>query len=223
MGLTIHYTFSTRRRLDLAGVKEFITPLHAKAIALGFETVGELIEVGPDYPGAFHWPRGAKKFSDLLPPLEGWIFHATPGDGSESVEVGLCRYAGVPGWRLRGFCKTQYASHHGWEHFLKCHRGVVELLWAAEDLGLRMKVQDESHLWETGSHKLLREKLGEYDRTMAAFGGALRDAADESGLKIEGEIFSHPSFEHLEAEGMAAHGAKIFHAVEVVKRLGSRL
>src|ERR1039457_1529284 len=133
MGLTIQYIISTQRQLTLAGVKQLLAPLREKALALDFETVGEWLEVRPDYTWAFHWPRGVKKISDLLTPLEGWVFHATPGDGSESAQLGLCRYAGVNGWRLASFCKTQYASRHGWEHFLKCHRGVIKLLRTAED------------------------------------------------------------------------------------------
>ena len=100
MGLTIQYRLSTRRRFDLVAVHELIQRLHAQARALRFAQVGKPYFVGPDYTWAFHWPSGAKKIGDLLAPLEGWIFNATPGDGSESVAVGLCRYQGVNGWRL---------------------------------------------------------------------------------------------------------------------------
>ena len=122
MGLTIHYTLSTRRWFNLAVVHDLIQKLHAQARALRFAQVGKPYFVGPDYTWAFHWPRGAKNINDLLAPLEGWIFNATPGDGSESVAIGLCRYEGVIGWRWRGSCKTQYAARHGWEHFRDCHR-----------------------------------------------------------------------------------------------------
>lgn len=221
MGLTISYKLSTQRRLTLAGVKQLLAPLRDKALALDFETVGGWLEVGPDYTWAFHWPRGVKKISDLLPPLESWVFDATPGDGSESAQLGLCRYAGVRGWRLQSFCKTQYASRHGWEHFLKCHRGVIELLWAAEDLGLRLQVHDEGELWETGSHARLRHKLNEYNQCVAAFGGALKDAAEAAGVTVQSEIHHHPDFEHLEASGKAVLGERIDSAVRVVKRLAT--
>ena len=221
MGLTIHYKISTPRKLTLAAVKELITPLHAKAVKIGLAEVGELLEVGPDFPSAWHFPRGAKTAADVLPPSAGWLFCAHPGEGSEGVLMGLCRYEKVSGWRLQGFCKTQYASCNGWEHFLKCHRGVIELLWAAEDLGLRLKVHDEGELWETGSHARLRRKLNEYNQCVAAFGGALKDAAGAAGLTVQSEIHNHPDFERLEASGMAALGERIDSAVRVVKRLAS--
>ena len=200
MGLTIHYRLSTRRRFDLVAVHDLIQKLHAQAHALRFAQVGEPYVVGLDYTWAFHWPRGAKKISDLLAPLEGWIFNATPGDGSESVAVGLCRYAGVNGWRLRGSCKTQYAARHGWEHFLACHRRVVNLLRACEREGLTVQVDDEGGYWKTRAAAVLNARLGEYDPKMAAFGGALKDAAESVGERVHGPIFSDPRFERLEAE-----------------------
>lgn len=51
------------------------------------------------------------------------------------------------------------------------------MLWLAEDLGLRVSVDDEGELGKTGSHARLRRNLEAYDRDMAAFGGALRDLA----------------------------------------------
>ena len=221
MGLTIHYKLCTRRRLNLAGIKELLAPLRAKASALDFESVGEWMEIGPEYPGAYHWPRGAKRAAEILPPVEGWMFHALPGDGAETVRMGLCRFAGVPGWRLQAFCKTQYASRHGWEHFLKCHRGVVELLWAAERQGIQVKADDEGKLWETGSHAVLRRNLAEYDECTAALGGALKDAAGAAGKAVEAPIFSYPQFERLEAEGVARHGDRIHKAVRLVKQFNT--
>jgi hypothetical protein len=217
MGLTIQYTLSTQRRLTLAGVKQLLAPLREKAQSLAFETVGDWLEVGPDYTWACHIPRAAKTSADVLMPLEGWVFHAIPGDGSESAQLGLCRYAGVRGWRLRSYCKTQYASCHGWEHFLKCHRGVVELLWLAEELGLKVKAEDEGELWETGSHARLRRNLEAYDKSIAAFGGALKDAAGAVGMTVQSAIHNHPDFERLEAAGMATLGKQVDAAVRVVK------
>lgn len=220
MGLTIHYTLTMRRRLYLEEVKALLTPLRAKARVLGFAEVGRWVRVGPDCAYIYHHPPGAKKTSDLLPPIEGWLFHATPGNGCESARIGLCRFAGVPGWRLESFCKTQYASRHGWEHFLKCHRGVVELLWEAERLGIKVQARDEGELWETGSHARLRRNLKEYDECVAALGGALKDA-DASGQAIRSPILDHPQFETLEAAGQVNHAAAVTQAVQLVKSLGA--
>jgi hypothetical protein len=221
MGLTINYKISTQRRVTLAAVRELVAALRERAVKIGFAEVGELMEVGPDFPGAWHFPPDAKTAADVLAPLEGWLFHADPGEDSESVRMGLCRYQNVSGWRLQGFCKTQYASNHGWEHFLKCHRSVVELLWAAEDLKLRVKVLDEGELFETGSHARLRRNIEKYNRCLASFGGALKDAAEASGVTVQSAIHSHPDFERLEAEGMSIHGRAVDSAVQLVKRLAA--
>jgi hypothetical protein len=220
MGLTIHYKLATRRA-SASAVKELVTELRAKALKIGFAEVDELMEVGPDFPGAWHFPRKVKMMSDLLPPSAGWLFCANPGEGSESVLMGLCRYENVSGWRLQGFCKTQYASRHGWEHFLKCHRSVIKLLRAAEDLGLRLNVHDEGELWESGSTDRLRRNLNKYNQCVAAFGGALKDAAGAEGSTVQSEIHHHPDFERLEASGMAAFGEQVHSAVRGVKRLVS--
>jgi hypothetical protein len=219
MGLTIHYNLSTRRKLGSAGVKKLVASLHDQAAALEFDDPGTLFQVGPDYTWAFHWPPGARKMRDLLPPLDGWLFHATPGDGAESAQIGLCRYQGVPGWQLESFCKTQYASCRGWEHFFQCHRRVTALLRAAQALGLRVRVDDEGGYWKSGSAAALRRNLTEYDQATAAFGGALKDASAEQAGGIRSPIFEHPACEYLEAAGMAAQGEKVRQAVAGVQRL----
>jgi len=54
---------------------------------------------------------------------------------------------------------------------------------------------------------------------LAAFGGALKDAAAAVGQPIEAPIFDHPQFEHLEAKGMGAHGERVGQAVTIVRQL----
>jgi hypothetical protein len=211
MGLTISYTLSTRRKLDHAAVRTLVQTLRTAAVRTGAVSVSHLFEVGPDFVGAFHWPRRATKISDLVSPQEGWLFTVDPGQGAESCLFGLCRYAGVAGWRLRSFCKTQYAARYGWDHFRHCHRRVIELLWAAEEHGLRVVVNDEGGLWEHGSEMTLRRRLAEYDRAVAALGGALKDAADSMGHRVHGAIFDDPRFEQLEAEGRQEHESRIPH------------
>jgi hypothetical protein len=219
MGLTIHYTISGRARLKLPRVQRIVSALRKKAVALGFERVTRLIRVGPDFPFAYWRPPGAKRSCDLVPPSEGWVFHATPGDGSESAMMGLCRFEGREGWWLESFCKTQYASRHGWEHFLKCHCAVIQLIEEAKRFGLNVEVEDEGGLWETGSVDGLRKTLDEYNGWIAALAGALKDAGASDARKIEAPIFDHPQFEHLEARGLAEHGEKVGQSVEIVKRL----
>ena|SRR5215218_11445133 len=57
-----------------------------------------------------------------------------------------------------------------------------------------------------------------YDECIAAFSGALKDAA-EPGQAIDAPILDHPQFEQLEAKGLASHGGKIREAVKLVKHL----
>ena len=203
MGLTIGYKLYTRRRLSSARVKQIIQPLRAVAQELGFEIVGELRPTDPTGFRFLYAPRKAKTISELVPPAEGWVFSAVPGEGSESIEVGLCRYPGLAGWRLRGWCKTQYASHHGWEHFRDCHHRAVDLLRACQRAGLTVQVQDEGRYWGTRDDWFLCRKIREYDQMMAALGGALKDAFGNE--QPAAPIYSHPQFERLEAEGAARH------------------
>lgn len=221
MGLTIHYKVQTQRKLNPAAVGELIGKLRARAVLLGFEQVSELIAAGPGHEWIYYRPSWAKKAGELVHPHDGWFFAATPGDGCESVQMGLCRFAGAAGWRMEGFCKTQYASRHGWRHFLKCHSLVVQLLQAARDQGLVVAVEDEGGFWESGSVAVLKRNLREYDECVAALGGALKDAAGAQGRTVEGPIFNHPEFEHFEAAGLAVHGGQVARAVAAVKRLTS--
>ena len=207
MGLTIHYKLSTRRRLDLAGVRKLVEQLRTAALKIGARDVGDLFRVGPDFTWAYHYPPHPRTWRDLLPPLEGWLFNVDPGEGCESVMLGLCRYQNVPGWRLDAFCKTHYASAHGWEHFRDCHRRVIKLLRACAKAGLQVKADDEGFLWETGSIQRLRQAIAEYDQTLAAVGGALKDAFGSEQLSAP--ILSHPDFERLEAKGVARHGRRL--------------
>ena len=219
MGLTIGYTLSSQQRLKLYMVQRMVGALRKKAVTLGFEHVTRLVRVGPDFPRTYWLPPGAKGARDLVRASEGWVFHATPGNGSESVMIGLGRFEGREGWWLESFCKTQYAARHGWEHFLKCHCAVLDLLGAAERFGVSVQVEDEGGLWESGSFAVLRKNLAEYEEGIAAFGGALKDAAAAVGQTIEAPICDHPQFEHLEAKGMAAHGERVGQAVTIVRQL----
>jgi hypothetical protein len=219
MGLTIHYTIHTLERLKLTRVQRVVSALRKASLEIGFEHVTRLARVGPDHPFIYWKPPGVKRACDLVRPSEGWVFYATPGDGSESVQMGLCRFEGREGWWLESFCKTQYASRHGWQHFLRCHRAVISLLERVARTGLKVEVDDEGGLWETGSFEVLRRNLVEYDECIAALGGALKDAATSAGQTIAAPIFDHPQFEHLEARGRVGKEAQVGQVVELVQQL----
>jgi hypothetical protein len=100
-------------------------------------------------------------------------------------------------------CKTQYASEHGWEHFLLCHKRIVSVLDFWRQLGVTVEVSDEGGYWETRCEKKLQSVLKNYDRLVAALAGACKDAAENagSGRSVESPVFARKDFERLEAEG----------------------
>jgi hypothetical protein len=223
MGLTIHY------QLRPAGTHEGIDDLQARwvaqelrKLALKFKRAGRLQAVGqmgftPDLrrlasewrtrpvPGQPHTFTG-----DEIRPLAGHLFRVSVGRGCEPLLLGLCRYP-RGGWRLKSFCKTQYASLHGWEHFLRCHTAVIDLLAGARRLGFGVKISDEGDYWPRRSVKALQANLEELNAAVAAAAGALKDAAEASGSPgVQSPIFTHAQFERLEAEGEArGHASRL--------------
>jgi hypothetical protein len=148
-----------------------------------------------------------------ITPEAGALFPVSVGRDCEPLWVGLCRYppratlAGRSlatrlgkGWHLSGFSKTQFASLHGWEHFRRCHVGIVSLLAGLRPLGFRVRISDEGDYWPRLSERALRENLDDLNRLLAAAAGAMKDA---SGGQVESPIFGHREFERLEAEGAA--------------------
>lgn len=127
---------------------------------------------------------------------EGWLFVVNVGRDCEPLRFGLCRYPDTvmfrgrelrtklgDGWRYWGFTKTQYASLHGWEHFLRCHRAVIDLLVALRPLGFRVRISDEGDYWPRRSITALRHNVGHMNALVAGMAGALKDAGDGKGIK----------------------------------------
>lgn len=249
MGLTIHYQIRLKASDTESGYVDALQIVkRAQAFARKLERqrlvagVGEItssaaaLAIAPVFNRRFNQEHGWGWKPAF--PEAGWLFQVDIGDGCESLRLGLCRYpyAGPyigprrwaklhspeqAVWRLEGFCKTQYASRHGWEHFRRCHVEVIELLEHWRTFGASVQIKDEGGFWPRYSENKLRRNIVEYDQCIAAFGGALKDAAGECGETIEAPIFNHPQFEQLEAQGMAEHGGKIGRAVEIVKRATS--
>ena len=226
MGLTIHFTLTAPVGTDSTAAKRLV--LAVREVALTAQGRGDFDEISE-----LRWDEHARLRSLdwlILPvpgfpnastgieiaPLEGHVFRIRVGAGSEPLWIGLCRYpthVDVDGvetdvrrggrWRLTGFCKTQYASVHGWEHFRRCHVGVIALLAELRSIGVRVRISDEGGYWPRRSERSLREKIDQMNRITAAFAGAAKDAADEGehARGLHAEIFAHPQFERLEAEG----------------------
>lgn len=222
MGLTIHY----RLRLDSPSVelvKQKLTALRDVAFKLSFAEVGELIELkGQDCvfdrnnrDDAYSWIKlhaskyvdQGKSFSSI--PAEHMIAFSTwPGEGCESAIFGLAMHppqdaTPVEYWSWSSFCKTQYASnpeYGGAEHFLSCHLRVIQMLDAAQQLGILKNVSDEGKYWEKRDTQLLLESVGEYNALVAAVVGRL-GLGELAGKQVYAPIAEFPNFEYLEAEG----------------------
>lgn len=227
MGLTIHYKLSVTKYLSSAVVRELAerTALYARKI--GCTEVGQAVRAASNNELAPLFVQVGKPEDGCfghVAPKRGWLVEVWPGAGCESTLFGLCQYprhvlsrAGKvstgyeDGWLLKGFCKTQYAGEHGWEHFLKCHRQIISLLDFWRDLGVTVEVSDEGGYWETRSEEKLRAALRRYDGLMAAVGGMLKDQPSESGkgLTVESPIFDYANFERLEHEGRLEFGRQV--------------
>jgi hypothetical protein len=143
-------------------------------------------------------------------------FGTDPGEDCEPANFGLCLYPGVlditdsrtglarklrtqlKGWCWSSFCKTQYASRHGLDHFLRCHLSVIRLLDHARQLGILASVDDEGDFWEKRDVKALAQEVGEWNQGMAGLVGQLKDMF---GGDFQAPITQYPDFEHLEAKG----------------------
>jgi hypothetical protein len=239
MGLTIHFEFIAAASVSEARAEEIVTSIHQ--LALGIEREGFFDKVLPmasdletlhqfacdwlilPVPGEENTSTGA----EILPEA-GYIFLVSVGAGCEPLRVGLCRYpatvrfgdeelpAGKPArWRMSAFCKTQYASRHGWEYFQRCHCTIMHLLAACQMPDLRVEIMDEGAYWPGCSVSKLRENLDRMNGLVAATAGALKDAIETPGA-IQSPIFAHKDFERLEAQGAA-------HVAEAVEKIRAEL
>src|SRR5260370_31026283 len=80
----------------------------------------------------------------------GYLMILDPGEGSETVHLGLTalRREGVPMWLGSGFTKTQYASH-----FTTAHENVCRILDEAREVGLLYKARDTCGFYRHRSWK----------------------------------------------------------------------
>lgn len=159
-------------------------------------------------------------------PLHIIAFSTWPGDGCEAANFGLCLYPAtlemeergrtrrivtkLDGWRWSSFCKTQYASDPdcgGVENFLRCHLCVVKLLDMIQAGGLvEIEVSDEGGYWQNRDFEALAKEVGNWNEFIAAFAGAIKDAAGKKGITVESAIAGFPNFERLEAKGQERWG-----------------
>jgi len=98
---------------------------------------------------------------------------------------------------------------------------AIDLLLAARELGMRVKLADEGGHWPRGLLPGLRERIDRTNGAVAALAGALKDAADETGgPTVPSPIFARPHFERIEAEGAAANAEHLRATVKTVLGAG---
>jgi len=215
MGLEIFYDLHAPANWPNGRVQDIVERVRDFALTLGFAEVDSVLPNNPDAPKTLV----IKDPSDaVLPPsvdsTEGWSFRTWPGEGCETALFGLCRFPGnvavneveTPtgwgeGWHYHTWCKTQYADRVSREHFLKCHQGVIAILDAFRAEGVEVNVRDGSGYWEHRDDTKLVKQLDDWNRTVAAVAGAIKDAADGSHGTVVSPIFSAPDFERMEAQG----------------------
>ncbi|MGD1086101.1 MAG: hypothetical protein ABSA47_15305 [Verrucomicrobiota bacterium] len=233
MGLTIHYTLSARHLTSGTEARGLVAQARVFARESKADSVSALMRVGPGFPRAREWlliPHPGGETCVDVPLESGHVFTVVLGSDSEHLLLGLCRYPATvrhrgrelptklgEGWRLCSFCKTQYASLHGWEHFFRCHKTAIELLSFWRSLGVEVRISDEGGYWPRRSESALRRNLDEMNGIVAAMSGALKDGA--GGQSVESPIFQHPQFERLEAEGAQKQSRKMRQALEVIGKI----
>ena len=236
MGLTIHYKLSVAKNLSAAIVRELAQRTARYAQKIGCVEVSEVMRVEADTPFTGLFVRAGREENccfGTVPAKGGWVVEVAPGEGCENALFGLCQYPRrIPfragsvatgfegGWLLKGFCKTQYAGAHGWEHFLKCHRRIISLLDFWRQLDVMVEVTDEGEYWQTRSEEKLRNKLQQYDGLVAAVGGMLKDASadHDNGSSVASPIFDYVNFERMEHEGRREFGGQIAQLQKKVRK-----
>ena len=239
MGLSLHYQVHLAD-CDRTKAGELVQKLHRHAEEfVRAKAIDQVLPISSDHEDL---ERFALRWLSLPDPddphtihgvevkaIDGWIFPVILGDGCEPLWLGLCRYPAFvhhggrelpttagDGWCFQSACKTQYASQHGWEHFHRCHTSAILLIDTWTEFGAKLHILDEGEWWPQRSDATLRRKLDEMNGLVAAFAGAMKDAADEGGPAVASPIFADPNFERLEAAGVARHGAKLEAAKKIV-------
>jgi hypothetical protein len=115
----------------------------------------------------------------------GYLMSLDPGEGCETVHVGLTtlRHKRVPIWLGSGFTKTQYAAH-----FVTAHENVCHILDAAREVGLLHRAQDTSGFYQHRDWKKAAPVVNA-ETTFAHVAGrmlsAVVAAAQASGMPIQ--------------------------------------
>jgi hypothetical protein len=113
------------------------------------------------------------------------------------------RRRGYYSWH--SFCKTQYAGNPklgGEANFLKAHLSLIELLDRIRDLGIPVRVRDDTGYARHRDVNRLLKSLRSWDAIIATLVGRLSDALGDAAQTVSAPIKQRPDFEHLEARGI---------------------
>jgi hypothetical protein len=183
-------------------------------------------EYQPGGPGSKSWRFSWRKWDRWLR-RHGHASYLMPDD-DRFAEVRKVK-TGLNGWQWSSFCKTQYASNPqcgGIPNFLRCHISVITLLdriaklptvkvetgdegrygpskYSDDWKEARVEGREPTYVWHAGKYdpKALAAEVGDWNGMIAAFAGALKDTASDSGLTCESAIAEFPTFEQLEFQG----------------------
>jgi hypothetical protein len=221
MGLTISYKLrSSEQNID--NIHKQVLALQNTAKDLGFMDVGEIIVLkdqectidmnGGDDPNIELKVHGSEitgidkggKFSFRHPRyIIG--FTLIPGKGCSMADIGFRIYPdGDQDWTWFGYCKTQYASnpeYGGLENFITSHLKIIDLLDAAQAMGIECDVTDNGNYWESRDRALLVSTVSDNNLFTAAVMGTLKDAATSQKATLNAPILDFPNFEYLEGDG----------------------
>jgi len=101
------------------------------------------------------------------------------------------------------FCKTQYANDPrvgGWANFQRAHLSVLAILEHMQQIGFKVKINDESDFWEHRDLEALAKTIGEWDAMIAGMAGVTKDTAEANGQSLDSPMLGRPDFEKLEVQ-----------------------
>jgi hypothetical protein len=222
MGLTISYRLrSIEQNTD--NIHKQVLALQNTAKDLGFMDVGEIVVLkdrecaidmnddGSD-PNIELKVHGSEmtgidkdgKFSFRHP---SYIigFTLIPGKGCSMADIGFRVYPDGDGvWTWFGYCKTQYASnpeYGGLENFITSHLKIIDLLDAAQAMGIECDVTDNGNYWQSRDRDLLASTINDNNLFTAVAMGAMKDVATSQNATLTAPILNFPNFEYLEGHG----------------------
>jgi hypothetical protein len=221
MGLTISYKLRSLEH-NIDNIRGQVLALHHKAKDLCFMDVGEIIILkdqectidmnGGDDPNIELKVHGSEitsidkdgKFSFRHP---SYIigFTLIPGKGCSMADIGFRVYPDADQvWTWFGYCKTQYASnpeYGGLDNFITSHLKIIDLLDAAQAMGVECDVTDNGNYWQSRDRALLASTVNDNNLFTAAVMGTLKDATTSQKATLNAPILDFPNFEYLEGDG----------------------